>query len=286
MTTLAVSVVVCTRDRAALCRATLESILGGDAIPGELLVVDQSAGGETAAAVDGLAGVTYLRAEQNGLSAARNLGARTAANEVVAYCDDDLRVSAGWLAALVDAVDEQTVATGRVLRDPQDEGGVVTALAEDPEPALYAGRLTRDVLAGGNMAIRVGTLTAVGGFDERFGPGSRYPAAEDNDLGLRLLEQGSTVRYVPEALAYHRAWRRTADYPRVRFAYGRGKGAFYAKHTSRDDRYGLHRGTADVGARARRLRHLPRRPVYTLGELTYATGIVAGALEWLVRERA
>jgi GT2 family glycosyltransferase len=286
MTSLPVSVIVCTKDRPSLCRSVVESILAGDGTPGELLVVDQSAGGETAAAVSGLEGVAYLRAQPNGLSAARNLGARTAANDLVAYCDDDLRVTPEWLGALIAAVDSDTVTTGRVLRDPQDDGGVVTALAEDPEPAVFAGRLDRDVLAGGNMAIRVATLDDAGGFDERFGPGSRYPAAEDNDLGLRLLDRGVTIRYVPEALAFHRAWRRTADYPRLRFAYGRGKGAFYAKHTTGDDRYGLHRGAADVGRRARRLRHLPRRPVYTLGELTYATGVVAGALQWLVRERS
>jgi glycosyltransferase involved in cell wall biosynthesis len=286
MTTLPVSVVVCTKDRPPLCRSLVESILAGDGTPAELLVVDQSSDSATAAAVGQLDGVTYLRSNPTGLSAARNLGAQSAAGDVVAYCDDDLRVTSGWLAALVAPVDDGTVTTGRVLRDPEDDGGVVTALAEDPEPALYGGRLDRDVLAGGNMAIRVATLEAAGWFDERFGPGSRYPAAEDNDLGLRLLDGGAHIRYVPEALAYHRAWRSTADYPRVRFAYGRGKGAFYAKHTSGDDRYGLRRGAGDVGRRVRRLRHLPTRPVYTLGELTYATGVVAGALQWLVRERS
>ena len=286
MSTLPVSVVVCTKDRPTLCRSVVESILAGEGTPDELLVVDQSSGGQTAAAVAGLDGVTYLRSQPDGLSAARNLGARTAANDVVAYCDDDLRVTPGWLGALIAPVDDNTVTTGRVLRDPQDDRGVVMALAEAPGPAVYAGRQDRDVLAGGNMALRVATLAAAGGFDERFGPGSRYPAAEDNDLGLRLLDRGASIRYVPEALAYHRAWRRTADYPRVRFAYGRGKGAFYAKHTTADDRYGLRRGAADVGRRARRLRLLPTRPVYTLGELTYATGVVAGAVQWLVRERS
>jgi GT2 family glycosyltransferase len=286
MTTLHVSVVVCTKDRPVLCRSVVESILAGDDTPHELLVVDQSTGGETAAALAGLDAVTYIGSAPNGLSAARNLGARNARNEVVAYCDDDLRVTPAWLGALIAAVDDDTVTTGRVLRDPQDDGGVVTALAEDPDPATYSGRLDRDVLAGGNMAIRVDTLEAAGGFDERFGPGSRYPAAEDNDLGLRLLDRGARIRYVPEALAFHRAWRTTADYPRVRFAYGRGKGAFYAKHTSSADRYGLHRGAADVRRRAMRLRHVAARPVYTLGELTYATGVVAGALQWLLRERS
>jgi GT2 family glycosyltransferase len=157
---------------------------------------------------------------------------------------------------------------------------VVTALAEDPEPALYAGRLNRDVLAGGNMAIRVGTLTAVGGFDERFGPGSRYPAAEDNDLGFRLLEAGFRVDYVPAATLEHRAWRPAGDYLPLRYAYGRGKGAFYVKHARASDLHMVRRLAADLLRRASRVPRYALHPRRAVGEIAYAAGVVRGALAW------
>jgi len=161
----------------------------------------------------------------------------------------------------------------------------VPALVLESEPSLHSARGPRDVLAGGNMAIRVSDLEELGGFDERLGPGSRYPAAEDNDLGLRLLARGYSIRYEPEALVYHRAWRGAASYPLVRWRYGRGKGAFYAKSSQPGDRYGRSRAVADLGARARRLPRVLHRPVYAAGEVLYVAGVVAGGVEWLLRER-
>jgi GT2 family glycosyltransferase len=285
--TLTVSVVIATIGRAGLVADLVASISNGDELPAEILVVDQSRDEPTREALGGLDGVTLVPSPRQGLSAARNHGARRAQNDVVVFCDDDIRVTPGWLRALVQPVssEEKVVATGRVERDPQDTGGIVPALVLETEPAAHTTRGPRDVLAGGNMAIRKADLEAVGGFDERLGPGSRFPAAEDNDLALRLLTSGFTIRYEPAALVYHRAWRRSASYPVVRWRYGRGKGAFYAKNSAPGDRYGRQRAAADLGVRARRLPTVLHRPIYAAGEVLYAAGVVVGGLEWLLRER-
>ena len=281
------SVVIATVGRAALVAGAVASIRSGDDVPAEILVIDQSRDEATRAALAQIEGVTLVPSPRRGLSAARNHGTRRAAREVVAFCDDDLRVTPGWLGALVAPVlaAQTVVTTGRVERDPEDSGGVVPALVLATEPAEYTARGPRDVLAGGNMAIRVATLKELGGFDERLGAGSRYPSAEDNDLALRLLTSGHTIRYEPAALVYHRAWRRPTSYPVVRWRYGRGKGAFYAKNSSPGDRYGRQRAAADLGARARRLPTVLHRPIYAAGEVLYAAGVVVGGLEWVLRER-
>jgi GT2 family glycosyltransferase len=283
VSSLPVSVVIATRDRPRLLADALASIAAGATTPDEVLVVDQSREDATSAVVAANGGATYVRAERPGLSAARNQGARAARNEIVAFCDDDVVVSAGWLAALRAAVGAGA-ATGRVERDPRDDGGVVPALVLDETAATYTAPSSRDVLAGGNMAIRRDVLASVGWFDERLGPGARYPAAEDNDLGWRLLAAGHPIAYEPAALVYHRAWRRTRHYPAVRWRYGRGKGGFYAKAAG-DNRYGARRAAADLAARARRFPWSLRHPVYATGEVAYAVGVVIGAVEWLVRER-
>src|SRR5205823_6583384 len=88
--------------------------------------------------------------------------------------------------------------------------------------------------------------TRVGDFDDDLGPGARFPASEDSDLGFRLLEAGYHIHYIPEAVLYHRAWRSNSDYLPLRWSYGVGRGAFYAKHLRLDDRYIMRRMIRDV----------------------------------------
>ena len=126
----------------------------------------------------------------------------------------------------------------------------------------------------------------LGGYDERLGAGGRFASADDNDMGLRLLDAGCEVRHVPEAIVLHRAWRTLRQRIRMRWHYGRGKGAFYAKHMSRSDRYTLRRMRADVHMRVRViLAALPRAPGTAAGHAVYLTGMLSGAVEWHVRER-
>lgn len=138
------------------------------------------------------------------------------------------------------------------------------------------------------MAVRRSTLLALGGFDARLGPGSPWPAAEDNDLGFRMLAAGQVIAYLPEAVVIHRAWRPGSSYPGIRWAYGLGKGGFYAKHFTSAGAYGLRRALRDIGKRMARVPlTVWGRPRYALGELAYSVGIVLGMVRWaLSRERS
>jgi GT2 family glycosyltransferase len=179
------------------------------------------------------------------------------------------------------------VVTGRVL--PTDEGGrggFVPSLVSGEVPRVYAGRLNTDVLAAGHMAMYRSTFESIGPFDEVLGAGARFPASDDNDYGYRLLAAGFQIRYVPEAVVYHRAWRRSSDYWRLRWNYGRGKGGFYAKHMRARDRHMLARLVRDVGLRLIRFpwRFL-HRPRLALGDLPYVSGVVTGVFDWLWMHR-
>lgn len=279
-----VSLVVPTRGRARYLLDTVASVLGGDRVPAELLVVDQSDRPS-----DGLVDrvergcrVRYLWRPGRGLSRALNLGIDAAEHDVLAFTHDDVLVTPEWLAALVDALREAgpaAVVTGRVLAGaPERAGGVVPTLKEDPRPATYAGRVGEDVLFPLNMAMHRDAVRRVGLFDERLGPGTFFPGAEDNDFGLRLLEAGLSILYRPEAALYHRAWR--ADYMSLRFDYGRGQGAFYAKHLDLRDRYMLRRLLAECrGGVGGVVRGRAAR-----GNLAYLGGMLVGALGWAFHE--
>ncbi len=272
------TVVIATKDRPRLVRDAVAAIKAGETVPEEILVVDQSAepleadGARTAAV------------PARGLSAARNHGIRAAAHDVVLLIDDDILVAPGWHRALVEAVARgpRAVATGRVvIGEPEIPGGFSPASAPSEEPATYRGRIGTDVLAGGNMAARREALVDVGLFDERLGPGTAHPSAEDNDLGFRLLDAGYEIVYVPEALGIHRAWRPARQHLVYRWRYGLGKGGFYSKHALR----GRLRG--DIAPRLRRLpaRVRPGRRRAAAGDLAYVAGILAGTASWAWKER-
>lgn len=290
MEVLPVSVVICSRDRPQLLAEAIDSILEGDVRPAELVVVDQSSLPDRD--LSGKAsklGIKYVPSRSGGLSRCRNTGVAAAESEIVAFCDDDMLVSRSWLRMLTETLlyhGARTVVTGKVVAGPVERKGAFAASeALGEHERTFIGRLDRDVLAGGNMALFRTTLEDVGLFDERLGPGTPHPAAEDNDLGFRLLEHGYEIRYVPQALAVHRAWRGRWSYPRIRWDYGRGKGGFYAKHATLRDRHILRRAALDIGRRAVRF---PRTAIVdrrrAIGDVAYTAGVLAGAARWLLVE--
>ena len=171
---------------------------------------------------------------------------------------------------------------------PEGAAGIVppAALVERDEAAVYRGPQPIDVVPGANVALPRETVLGLGGYDERLGAGTRFASADDNDIGERLLAAGCEVHHVPSAVTLHRAWRTRPELIRLRWHYGRGKGAFYAKHGQRDDQRISRRARADVRRRLRRAAgSIVSSPKTTAAELISTAGILSGWLEWKARER-
>jgi GT2 family glycosyltransferase len=278
------SVIICSRNRPALLQEAVESVLQGEVRPAEIIIVDQSDRPNERLAATGRVGgceVRYLWDDARGVSRARNRGLEAARSELVAFTDDDVFVDRGWLEALVTSLTDlgcRGIVTGRVLAAASETpGGWAPALVHSAEPATYEGRIAKDVLEAGNMAGFRSTLLEVQGFDPTLGPGTPFPAGEDNDMGLRLLAAGCRIRYEPTAIIHHRAWRGPEEYIALRWRYGVGQGAYYAKHLSLRDRFMLHRlgrlVRLHLGMAARRARREPRAAA---GHLAYVAGILTG----------
>src|SRR5258706_12106681 len=93
-----VSAVVCTRNRPADVLRAVRSLLVDEDPTVELIVVDQSDGPETGAAIEPLAAggrLRYLRSARRGKGAALNEGLRAARGEIVVFTDDDFEAPAG-----------------------------------------------------------------------------------------------------------------------------------------------------------------------------------------------
>jgi len=288
----AASLIICSRNRPGLLQDTVESVLKGEEVPAEIVILDQS---ERAHPLLGSypqaspTAIHYIWSPSRGLSTARSIAVGAASHDILVFLDDDMLVAPNWFGSLVQALLDAgpgAVITGQVLPTaPESRGGFQLSIKVGPKPALYRGRIGRDALAGGHMALHRSVLAAVGGFDERLGHGSSFPAAEDNDLGFRLLEAGYSIYYAPQAVVYHRAWRTWRHYLPLRWNYGLGQGAFYAKHLHKHDMYMLRRLGQDIHYFLRRPSRFVREPRWAGGYALFLLGILAGGARWLLTQR-
>ncbi|MDQ3849491.1 MAG: glycosyltransferase [Actinomycetota bacterium] len=279
-----ISIVIPTRDRPQLLLETVRSILAGDRLPAELVVADQSAGPRPSLPGGGEVDVVHLQLRSVGVSHARNAAIAAARHDVLVFTDDDVLVEPDWLGRLVDALlaaPPRTAVTGAVL--PATTDGYVPSVTHRTRPEVFSGRPFADPLFSNNMALRRRAFQDVGLFDERFGAGAVFANAEDNDFGYRLLEAGYGIAFVPDAVLHHRGVRRGRALGALHWAYGRGQGAFYAKHMSRTDRHMLRRLRRNVAYRVRRLAPALRGDRTALREGIYLAGLLSGVVGWQVR---
>jgi glycosyltransferase involved in cell wall biosynthesis len=233
----AISVVLATFNRGALLGPAIRKLLALDpASPlHEIIVVDNRSTDDTRQVVEGLipdsgGRLRYEYEAAQGVSYARNTGVAAARAPIVAFTDDDVRVSPDWLIALARAFDVHTEASY--------VGGRVLPLWSSPPPAWLSAahysplalvdygegrRITTDdfrCVVTANFACRRQAFGRVGGFDPRLQhePGA-VSAIEDHELQVRLLHAGYVGWYEPNAVvhaavqpermrrAYHRRWK-------------------------------------------------------------------------------
>jgi cellulose synthase/poly-beta-1,6-N-acetylglucosamine synthase-like glycosyltransferase len=172
----------------------------------EMIVVDDASTDETAsvmrAAVDeATRPLTYARlGSHRGPAGGRNLGINLARGVFIAFTDSDCTPSSGWLRAALNAFSgpEVGIVQGR------------TEAATKSPPFFSHFIQTRELDGSFSTSNVVYRRQAIG--DRRFDPTCTYggdgrPQSrffwEDVDLGWRVLAEGWTARFAPEALIAH-----------------------------------------------------------------------------------
>lgn len=200
-----ISVVVPTRNRAALLASLIGAILSQDIADDslELIIVDDGstdATSRTLALYAGDARVSIRRTPRHvGPAAARNLGWRSAVGRFVAFTDDDCMPQPGWLAGLLDLhARGYDVVQGRTSPDIEDyfeRGTFSRAVNVTAFSQLYEAC---------NISYRRSLLESLHGFDEAFGTSlGGAPNGEDADLGWRAAKSGARTAFAADAVVCH-----------------------------------------------------------------------------------
>jgi glycosyltransferase involved in cell wall biosynthesis len=234
-----VSVVVCSYNGGQTLQECLASVTRQNYPDYEVVLVDDGSTDNTRRIAQLFPTVRYVHQSNQGLSVARNVGARASTGQVVAYTDSDCVADEDWLLYLMQAmVDQKADAIGGPNAAPPADcwtAKCVSASPGGPSHVMMDDRLAEHI-PGCNMAFRRDKLLAVGGFDPRF-----RVAGDDVDICWRFADVGLRIGYSPAALVWHHRRSTIAAYLKQQAGYGRAEAMLHVKHPHRFNRMGCAR---------------------------------------------
>ncbi|RZT52942.1 GT2 family glycosyltransferase [Sphingomonas sp. BK036] len=243
-----VSLLVCTRNRASSLASTLESVeraaAYADHLAVEIVLVDNGSIDDTPRRLAQWQAmqpfsVHLVHEPHPGLARARNTGLARCTGRIVAMTDDDCVLHENYFSALCDAferVSRPAIIGGRILLGNPADLPVTIKLEDHPMVAPSQG-FPGGFVMGANLAFTADVRRLTGCFDERFGAGAPFIAAEDTDFLFRAAGLGVAVLYDPRMVVDHHHGRRDVDdETRLLAGYSFGDGALYAKYLFSDRR--------------------------------------------------
>ncbi len=221
------SIIIPTRNRPQLLARCLESLtrLEYAAERWEVIVVNDGGLDWRAAASPPLLASLPIQTHaipHAGPAAARNAGAALARGRYLAFTDDDCAVSPDWLTQLAAGFGQTGAqAVGGQTQNPYPDSGAAAA-AQLLVDFLYTHLQTAAgcplLLVANNAVYETAVFRQIGGYDPAF----RLAAAEDWEIGYRLLTAGWRQAYFAAAQVTHYHRQTWGGHFRQQFRYGRG----------------------------------------------------------------
>ena len=174
--------------------------------------------------------------DNQGVSAARNVGLRSATGEILAYIDSDAYADPHWLRYLVATFQESNFAGvgGPNLVPPMDNwvakcvyrspGGPTQVMLDDSRA---------EHIPGCNMAFSKAALDEIGGFDPIF-----TAAGDDVDVCWRLLARNYRLGFSPSAVVWHYRRPSLRAYWRQQVGYGKAESLLERRHPNKFNPWG------------------------------------------------
>ncbi|MFH1480894.1 MAG: mycofactocin biosynthesis glycosyltransferase MftF, partial [Pseudomonadota bacterium] len=231
-----VSIIIPVRNRAEAITACLQSLKRLD-YPGEkleVIVVDDASDDHTPEVVSTFPVQLISLKEHRQASFCRNLGARRARGEILAFLDSDCTADPSWLKELIPAfTDPSNGAAGGLVDSYFSEKGLDRY--EKVKSSLNLGSWPKSsredkrffYLPSCNLLVRRSLFQKLGGFNEAMVVG------EDVDFCWRLQDQGHHVEYRPVGRVYHQHRNKVRDFCLRRFDYGTSEPLLQQSHGKR-----------------------------------------------------
>lgn len=131
---------------------------------------------------------------------ARNVGARAATGDALAFCDADDEVAPGWVAAMVEALSTHDFVAGRLESEKLNTSWVREVRGEGPQQDGLQGYIYPPYLphaASCNLGIKRSLYEAVGEFDES-------QILHDTDYCWRVQLAGTELHFIPDVVVHYR----------------------------------------------------------------------------------
>jgi glycosyltransferase involved in cell wall biosynthesis len=246
------SVIVATRNRVDSIAGCLESIASAlsnaSPIAAEIVVVDNGSEDNTSAVVKRWAEtcafpVRLLIEPRKGYSVALNCALRAAQGRLLAFTDDDCRMSKNYVNELLR---HYTHDTGLVVRGGRielgDSADLPLTIKTDPVPMRWYRQMNSarhlslcGQIQGCNMAMPRRVVELLGSFDERFGPGSIIGSGGDSDYLFRAYLADIIIEYVPDMIVFHYHGRKqSSEGNALMRRYSVANGALFGKYFLKD----------------------------------------------------
>ena len=184
---------------AAGCLArVLEAALGQTRSFAQIIVVDDGSDDDSAKIASRYGVGVFSHKGNQGIAAARNTGISCCGTDFIASIDADCVIDPGWLEACLSSFDDPAV--GGVGGRLEESSKTLTGRWRARHLVQHFGDSRKDVsfLSGSNTVFRRKVLYDAGLYNTVF-----MRNHEDTDLSERVVAQGWTLRYVPEARARH-----------------------------------------------------------------------------------
>lgn len=185
--------------------------------PFEVLVVDSGEDATYALAKRALPNVRAIQLRGRAVApVARNVGAREARGDILAFIDSDAYADKAWIDNVVRAA-----ATGYDLVCGSIENANPHSAVARAEQLLMFNEFLPDLPCGPSWFALSGNMVLSRTNFERFGPFVAVRAAEDVVFSRRLLAAGGRVLFYPALRAFHDNRTRIRPYLRNQFVVGK-----------------------------------------------------------------
>jgi cellulose synthase/poly-beta-1,6-N-acetylglucosamine synthase-like glycosyltransferase len=203
-----VSVTVCVRDGVDWVDGCLESLTAQTHRPLEIIAIDDGSSDGSKEKLlawhqeEGEIPIRIFTQDAKGLSAGRQLALKQTQGEWVAITDIDVRPEPDWISNMIleiqpiDSQEQVVAITGRTVFE--HAGDVVSRVRSVEIATKYRSRPRRTSLANGPCSMfERESLLEIGGFNPT------WYHAEDMEVSLRLIANGGTIVYAPDAVVHH-----------------------------------------------------------------------------------